>query len=1225
MVHGPLNLFIYIPFSGQYRMGYYLLNYKFDYLFFCFVPTLVFLRKKISNNLLTNKFIRMRVLLAVLFSISILPLKAQKQQIQKPNIIFILTDDQRFDALGYAGNKFISTPEMDKLAKEGTYFKNAMVTTPICAASRASILTGLYERTHSFNFQTGNIRASYMKASYPTILKDNGYKTSFYGKYGVKYDELEKQFDEFESYDRDNDYNDRRGYYYKTLGKDTVHLTRYTGQKAIDYISKAKTDTPFCLSLSFSAPHAHDSAEDQYFWQQESDALLQNMNMPEAELGEDKYFEAQPKIVRDGFNRLRWTWRYDTPEKYQHSVKGYYRMISGIDREIKKIRTELKKKGLDKNTVIILMGDNGYFLGERQLAGKWLLYDNSVRVPLIVFDPRLKNQKDSDVLALNIDVPATILDLAGIEQPKTWQGKSLMPIASKATKNFERDTVLIEHIWEFKDIPPSEGVRTKDWKYFRYVNDQSFEELYNLKDDPKEINNLAKDSKYIEKLKTFRNKTSSLILELSDDYSKGPSDLIVEWIRNTEGVTIIDSKPEYGWVVPNTAVSQSAYQILVASSEENINNNIGDIWDSKQMRTNASSEIEHEGAPLKSGAMYYWKARIWDQNNRLSRYSNSQLFTMGNSKASITTPNSFQIDKIKPTKFEKRGETYFIDFGKAAFATIDFTYNAKTNHTLTFRIGEQLEGGNININPAKRSHIRYQEIEVPVNVGQTNYQLPIKTDERNTRPGKALPLPESFPVLMPFRYAEVDGAKEALTLENFTQLAYHSYWEEDASSFKSSDDILNQIWDLCKYSIKATTFNGLYVDGDRERIPYEADAYLNQLSHYTTDREYAIARQTIEYFMEHPTWPTEWQQHVALMFYADYMYTGNTELIEKYYEQLKYKTLYELANNDGLITSTKMTPELMANLGFSKDLKETFRDIVDWPSAGWGGDPNNKGERDGYVFKDYNTVVNAFYYQNMKIMSEFASALGKTQESIDFELRALKAKKAVNEQLFDVKRGIYVDGIGTDHAALHANMLPLAFNMVPDEHIKSVVEHVKSRGMACSVYGSQYLMDGLYNAGAADYALDLLTDTSDRSWYNMIRIGSTITLEAWDLKYKNNLDWNHAWGAVPANVIPRGLWGIQPKTPGFGVATIKPQMSDLKNSSIEVPTIKGSIKGTYTYKSQRLQVFEIEIPANMVAEFEITPSPGRKLIHNGSKVTAAFDSVRLESGKHEIKLIINSF
>nr|WP_211292419.1 sulfatase-like hydrolase/transferase [Nonlabens arenilitoris] len=266
---------------------------------------------------------------------------------KRPNIIFILTDDQRYDAIGYAGNQYVQTPEMDKLAQSGTYFKTAIVTTPICAASRASIITGLHERAHNFNFQTGNVREEYMENSYPKLLKDNGYHTGFYGKYGVRYNDLDKQFDEYESYDRNNRFKDRRGYYYKTIDNDTVHLTRYTGQKALDFIeSNATGDKPFCLSLSFSAPHAHDPAEDQYFWQSDMDSMLENITMPDPELGDDKYFKAQPKIVRDGFNRLRWTWRYDNSEKYQHSVKGYYRMISGVDQEIKKLEKSLKKKVL---------------------------------------------------------------------------------------------------------------------------------------------------------------------------------------------------------------------------------------------------------------------------------------------------------------------------------------------------------------------------------------------------------------------------------------------------------------------------------------------------------------------------------------------------------------------------------------------------------------------------------------------------------------------------------------------------------------------------------------------------------------------------------------------------------------------------------------------------------------------------------------------------------------
>ncbi|PQJ72652.1 acetylglucosamine-6-sulfatase [Polaribacter butkevichii] len=1172
-----------------------------------------------------QRFLLVLVLALTMFK----PIYSQqnKDNPEKPNIIFILTDDQRFDAIGYVGNSYVKTPEMDKLAKSGTYFKNAIVTTPICAASRASLLTGLHERTHNFNFQTGNIRSEYMDNSYPTILKNAGYHTGFFGKYGVRYEELDKQFDVYESYDRNHRYKDKRSYFYKTIGKDTVHLTRYTGQQALDFIDDSSKEKPFCLSLSFSAPHAHDSAPDQYFWQDATDNLLTDVTIPKADLSEDKYFNAQPEIVRKGFNRLRWTWRYDTPEKYQHSLKGYYRMIAGVDLEIAKIRKKLKEKGLDKNTVIIVMGDNGYFLGERQMAGKWLMYDNSIRVPLMIFDPRVNKHQDINEMVLNIDVTSTIADFAGVKIPETWQGKSLKPLVLKDVNTIARDTILIEHIWDFSEIPPSEGVRTEEWKYFRYVNDKSLEELYNLKKDPKEIKNLVGKRKYAKVLAELRAKTDELIKRNSDKYRAAPTDLTVELIRKPgTDVQIFDTKPEFGWTVPLASKFQSAYQILVSSNLESINNNNGDVWDSGQVRSDASSNVEFKGNPLEVGKTYFWKVRIWDEDNRLVDYSEAQKFTTGKSDSYIiSTENKFQVDKIKPVKFEKRNNFYFMDFGKAAFATINFTYNATTPHTLTFRVGEMVDdNGNVNRTPPKKSNIRYQEIKIDVKPGQTNYQIKVHTDERNTRPNKAIALPKGFPPLVPFRYAEVEGAQAPIFADNFTQLAYHTYWDEKASSFKSDNDILNQVWDLSKYSIKATTFNGLYVDGDRERIPYEADAYLNQLSHYTTDREYAMARRTIEYFMKNPTWPTEWQQHVALLIYADYMYTGNTELIERYYEELKHKTLFELSNEDGLITSTKVDKEFMRKLGFADGYKKPLTDIVDWPSANFNGS-KTKGERDGFVFKPYSTVINAFFYENMKIMSEFAKILGKTQEVLDFELRAAKAKKAVNEQMFDKKRGIYVDGIGTDHASLHANMMPLAFGLVPEEHYKSVVDYVKSRGMACSVYGSQFLMDGLYNAGEADYALELLASKAKRSWYNMIRIGSTITLEAWDNSYKNNLDWNHAWGAVPANAIPRGLWGIKPKTPGFDVATIKPQMSKLKSSSIEVPTVRGTIKASYKYNGPRLQTYEIEIPGNMVAEFSLNNLEGKDFIHNGQKVPSAFKVVRLAPGKHTIQLKINSF
>ncbi len=1162
--------------------------------------------------------------------------KVKKQVWEKPNIIFILTDDQRWDALGYAGNKIIQTPEMDKLAQSGAYFRNAVVSTPICSASRASILSGLHERTHKYTFQTGPIRNEYMADSYPERLKQAGYYTGFFGKFGVNYSGKEQLFDVMDDYDRNNQYKDYRGYYYKTLNGDTVHLTRYTGQQALDFIENAPGDKPFCLSLSFSAPHAHDGAPLQYFWQEESGKLYQNMQMPGPELADDKYFLEQPLPVREGFNRLRWTWRYDTPEKYQHSVKGYYRMIYGIDLEISKIRQKLTEKGMDENTVIILMGDNGYFMGERQLAGKWLMYDNSIRVPLIVYDPRVKKHRDIDEMALNIDVPATIADLAGAKQPGSWQGKSLMPLVTGEEKSFPRDTVLIEHLWEFENIPPSEGLRVDGkWKYLRYVNDKSAEEIYDLETDPNESINKAGSPGYEEILVRFRNKLDELAKKYADPYSGVPTKLTVEYIRDPKFTKIIDRKPEFSWVVPKEAVIQKGYQILVASNEKNIGNNIGDVWDSGNVRSNQSVDISFDGEPLAPNKTYFWKVRIFDQDNRLSDYSEVQKFTTGIADKYISTGNWFQVDRIKPSAMNKNVDgSYFVDFGKAAFATLELSYSAKVPETLIIHLGEKLLEGKIDREPG--GTIRYQKVQLQVSPEKKNYQIELEPDERNTNE-LAVALPDSFPVIMPFRYAEIERNSESpasefhLQPEDVTQVAYFNYFDETSSSFTSSDSILNQLWEMCKYTQKATTFAGYYVDGDRERIPYEADAYLNQLSHYSVDNEHAIARRTIEYFMEKPTWPTEWQLHVALMFYQDYLYTGNTELIEKYYEPLKHKTLMELEVQEGLISteSPKLTGEFMAKLGF-KDTTQRVRDIVDWPPAqkdtGWKLPEDwPQGERDGFVFMPVNTVINSFFYQNMKIMAEFAGLLNKTEEQLDFQFRAAKAKKAINEKLFVEEGGYYRDGIDTDHGSVHANMMPLAFDIVPEAYKKRVGDYLKTRGMGPSVYGAQFLMEAVYKSGNADYALELMTATHDRSWYNMIKIGSTIALEAWDMRYKPNADWNHAWGAAPANIIPRYLWGIQPEEPGFEVVSINPQMSNLKSSSVKIPTIRGEIKGDYNRVNNRLIQFKIELPANMVGEFNAGFSAEDVVTLNGEPVNLSFGSVRLSPGVNNIEIRINSF
>jgi len=530
---------------------------------------------------------------------------------EKPNIIFILTDDQRWDALGYAGNALAHTPEMDKLAKSGVFFKNTIATTPICAASRASIFSGLQERTHNYSFTSKAMKDEYMEQAFPRVLKQSGYYTGLYGKFGVKYKKLDSLYDVHENYDLRYDRKDITSYYYKTLGKDTVHLTRYTGEKALQFLDKAPTDKPFCLQLSFSAPHASDNTVEQYFWQEENNHVLENVTVPDANISSDEDYNKLPQLVKDGFNRLRWYWRYDTPEKYQHSVKGYFRMLAGIDNEIAKIRTKLEAKGIADNTIIVLMGDNGFFLGERQISGKWLMYDNALKVPLIIYDPRNKEHKDVEQMALNIDVPSTILDFAGIEAPKSWHGKSLKPFINEKNVNLERDTILIEHLWDFKNIAPSEGVRTQEWKYFRYVDNKSIEELYNLKDDPRETNNLINDEQYQDVLNNLRAKCEDLIETYKDPYA-----LIIE--NNT-----FDGKA-FRWNVSKDSQKQSAYQILVASSQENINRNIADVWNSTKIQGNTKEAIKPKAFKPEKGKTYYWKIRIYDDLNRTGAYTKAQ-------------------------------------------------------------------------------------------------------------------------------------------------------------------------------------------------------------------------------------------------------------------------------------------------------------------------------------------------------------------------------------------------------------------------------------------------------------------------------------------------------------------------------------------------------------------------------------------------------------------------
>ena len=310
-------------------------------------------------------------------------------------------------------------------------------------------------------------------------------------------------------------------------------------------------------------------------------------------------------------------------------MKGYYKMIAGVDQEIAKVRKMLEKKGLADNTVIVFMGDNGYFLGERQIADKWMMYDLSVRIPLIIYDPRIDKHSEVEQQVINVDIPSTFVDIAGGEIPSQWQGKSLKGLLKNKNYRMKRDTILIEHLWEMPNIPSCEGVRTDEWKYFRYVNDERIEELYNLKNDPNEEFDLSKDKKYAKVLVDLRNKTDELAHKFSANGWIAPENLSSRFISKGEYSLIKSDKQVFGWILPYFSQAQKSYQILVASSEDNIRKNVGDMWNSGCVFSNNSLNVEYKGKALEKGKTYYWSVRYWDYLNRTSQYSEPQSFVYG--------------------------------------------------------------------------------------------------------------------------------------------------------------------------------------------------------------------------------------------------------------------------------------------------------------------------------------------------------------------------------------------------------------------------------------------------------------------------------------------------------------------------------------------------------------------------------------------------------------------
>lgn len=445
------------------------------------------------------------ILLAVLGSLA--PVARVQTAEPRPNFVFLLADDLRYNALGFMGDPIVQTPNLDRLASQGVVFDQCFVTTSICAVSRASILTGQWQRRHRIDDFGSALVGPAWDSTYPAVLRAAGYRTGFIGKYGVG--NAKETAAKAAAFDYYKGLPGQAGKFFFEADDPThTHATARFGNQALEFLAGCERERPFCLSVSFNAVHARDHQPREYEPDPRDESLYADVTIPLPKLASDEAFARLPEAVQKSIGRERWTWRFDEPAKAQGILRDYYRLITGVDREVGRIVEELRRRGLADNTVIIFTGDNGYALGDRGLADKWFMWEEDIRVPCLVYDPRLPAEgrgKRVSAMALNVDFAPTMLDLAGIAAPAAMQGRSLAPLLRGERPADWRTEFFYEH-GTFPDrIPPSEGIRTEQRKYIRWVAEQpAREELYDLVADPLEEHNLAGDPRFAAELGDWR-------------------------------------------------------------------------------------------------------------------------------------------------------------------------------------------------------------------------------------------------------------------------------------------------------------------------------------------------------------------------------------------------------------------------------------------------------------------------------------------------------------------------------------------------------------------------------------------------------------------------------------------------------------------------------------------------------------------------------------------------
>lgn len=428
----------------------------------------------------------------------VLALVADAAAQQPRHVLLLYADDWRHDTLGCAGHEVVQTPNLDRLAAEGVRFTRACATTSICGVSRATMLTGQWMSRHGC--RGFGAFATPWAETWPGLLRANGHHVGHVGKW-------HNGAFPGERFDFGTSYHGRHWYPDGDGGR--VHVTERNERDALAFLRDRPRERPFCLTVAFFAAHAVDGDPEQYLPQPQSLALYADTEVPVPPNATEESWRRLPSFFTDANEgRNRWRWRFDTPEKYQRMMKNYLRLVTEVDAACGRILAELERQGVLEETLVVFTTDNGYYHGEHGLADKWYPHQESIRVPLIVRDPRLPAERrgaQSDAFALSVDLAPTLLAAAGVAAPARMQGRDLAPLYLDAAPPAWRSEFFYEHptLQDASFIPASEALVQKDWKYVWWP-EHEVEQLFDLVADPREEHDLAGDAAHRERLAALR-------------------------------------------------------------------------------------------------------------------------------------------------------------------------------------------------------------------------------------------------------------------------------------------------------------------------------------------------------------------------------------------------------------------------------------------------------------------------------------------------------------------------------------------------------------------------------------------------------------------------------------------------------------------------------------------------------------------------------------------------